>query len=54
MGIIIAAFSVGRLFGSIFLGWWYNKRGGKEALIVSLAISTIAHAGTIYIFKCFY
>jgi ceroid-lipofuscinosis MFS transporter 7 len=43
LGMIVAAFSVGRLFGSIFLGWWYNKRGGKEAIIFSLIISAIAH-----------
>jgi len=43
LGMIVATFSVGRLFGSVFLGWWYNKRGGKEVLIFSLALSAVAH-----------
>jgi len=39
LGMVVAGYSVGRLFGSVVFGWWYNKRGGKEVLIFSLLIS---------------
>lgn len=42
LGFLVGIYSAGRLAGSLGLGWWFNKRGAKEALIISL---TIAVAG---------
>ncbi len=43
LGIVVAIFSFGRLFGSIILGYWYNWRGPKEVIIVSLLLSIIGN-----------
>lgn len=43
LGYVVGTYSAGRLIGSILLGWWYNKRGAKEVLIVSLVCSIIGN-----------
>ena len=43
LSYVVAGFSAGRFIGSLLFGYWYNKRGPKEALLVALAISIIGN-----------
>jgi len=39
LGIIVGAYSFGRLIGSVFFGWLYNRKGAKITLLCSLSLS---------------
>eukprot|EP01119_Soliformovum_irregulare_P009050 TRINITY_DN2216_c0_g1_i1.p1 TRINITY_DN2216_c0_g1~~TRINITY_DN2216_c0_g1_i1.p1 ORF type:complete len:461 (-),score=79.68 TRINITY_DN2216_c0_g1_i1:31-1413(-) len=43
LGMVIAGYSVGRLFGSSLFGWLYNTKGGRFALVVSCAIAVLGN-----------
>jgi len=42
-GFVVGAFSLGRLIGGFLLGFHFNKRGAKEALLTAIGVSIIGN-----------
>jgi len=42
-GWVVSIYSVGSLLGSIFFGWWSDRRSSKEPVLVSIIIAAIGN-----------